>query len=170
MEERAKTWNQRYKRRPTPPPVNQALKHFYRLAPGPRALDIACGMGQNAKFLAQQGFLVDAVDIAWEGLRRVATYPGIRAICTDIRHFHFKKNYYDLILCTNFLERSIVSQIVHSLKEDGILIYESFTYRRTDLNSAYLLRKNELLFLFHDLEILYYQLHRERALLVATKA
>ena len=35
-----------------------------------RALDIACGTGRNARYLARRGFRVDALDIAASGLAR----------------------------------------------------------------------------------------------------
>lgn len=38
--------------------------------PALRALDLACGAGRNALYLAQQNYQVDAVDIAPEALRR----------------------------------------------------------------------------------------------------
>ena len=34
----------------------------------PRVLDVACGTGRNAMYLAQAGFTVDAVDISSTGL------------------------------------------------------------------------------------------------------
>ena len=41
-------------------------------APGARALDLACGPGLEACWLAERGFTVDAVDIADVGLARAA--------------------------------------------------------------------------------------------------
>ena len=37
--------------------------------PTGRALDIACGAGRNALFLAKAGYRVDAIDISPEGLK-----------------------------------------------------------------------------------------------------
>ena len=46
-----------------------------------RALDVACGDGRNARWLAELGFAVDAVDVsdtAIEALRRAAAERGLR--------------------------------------------------------------------------------------------
>ena len=63
-------WNRRFGsedsflgERPSPF-LLQEIKRIKRLAPGKRALDIACGEGRNSIFLARQGFLVTALDIS----------------------------------------------------------------------------------------------------------
>ncbi len=43
------------------------LRHLHLLRPG-RVLDVACGAGRNALFLAGRGFSVTALDISGEGL------------------------------------------------------------------------------------------------------
>ncbi len=43
------------------------LRHLDLLRPG-RVLDVACGAGRNALFLAERGFSVTAIDISGEGL------------------------------------------------------------------------------------------------------
>lgn len=43
------------------------LRHLALLRPG-RVLDVACGAGRNALFLAERGFAVTALDISGEGL------------------------------------------------------------------------------------------------------
>lgn len=57
------------------------------IAPG-RALDLGCGAGRNAVFLAQRGFQVDAVDlspaaIAWAGQRAREAGARVRLFCGD---------------------------------------------------------------------------------------
>ncbi|MEZ5559594.1 MAG: class I SAM-dependent methyltransferase [Pseudomonadales bacterium] len=41
-----------------------------------RALDVACGAGRNARYLAAQGFVVDALDVSGEALARAAKLAG----------------------------------------------------------------------------------------------
>jgi SAM-dependent methyltransferase len=57
------------------------------IRPG-RALDIGCGPGRNAVFLAGRGFEVDAVDrspaaVAWGRDRARAAGAGVRFLCAD---------------------------------------------------------------------------------------
>lgn len=78
-------WNARYgsaKQGPPPPGGHPgggprpflvaAERELAALAPGGRALDLACGPGLEACWLAERGFTVDAVDIADVGLARAA--------------------------------------------------------------------------------------------------
>ncbi|MRI58925.1 MAG: hypothetical protein C6H99_05395 [Epsilonproteobacteria bacterium] len=148
------------------PEVNEHLKRFYHLAKRGKALDIACGMGQNAKFLASKGFEVECVDISKIALSK-AKSRGVTTFCCNIEEFLFGE--YDLIVCFNFLLRSIHPKIIKSLKPQGILIYETFTYH-SKINPQYRLAKNELLQEFLELEILHYELFKTKALLVAQKS
>jgi tellurite methyltransferase len=78
-------WNEKYRQQDYPAEPSGIVKDFFGLAPGRTALDIAAGSGRNALFLAEHGFMVDAVDIAEEGLALVAgRHPAIRPICADL--------------------------------------------------------------------------------------
>ncbi len=166
-----KRWDERYKERKELPPVNQTLMDFFHVARGKRALDIACGMGQNALFLAQKGFEVDAMDISSIALQSLKGKDRIYTILADITKYPLLSFHYDLIVCTNFLERSVLKKMQKALKREGILIYETFTYKKRDFNPRYTLQKNELLQHFLDLEIIHYALKKngEKASLVARK-
>ncbi|MFC4503805.1 MULTISPECIES: class I SAM-dependent methyltransferase [Streptomyces] len=71
------------------------------VAPGGRALDLGCGPGRNALYLASRGFEVDAVDlspqaVAWgEERARAAGAAGVRFRCGDA--FALATGPYDLI-------------------------------------------------------------------------
>ena len=63
-------WNQRYRTmgdEPLAPPSALLVNHI-GIAPAGLALDIACGRGRNALYMARQGFAVEAMDIAQVGL------------------------------------------------------------------------------------------------------
>jgi 2-polyprenyl-3-methyl-5-hydroxy-6-metoxy-1,4-benzoquinol methylase len=66
-------WNEKYQSQSYPDEPAAIVKQYVELAGGKNALDIAAGNGRNALFLARQGFVVDAVDIADTGL---AQYPS----------------------------------------------------------------------------------------------
>lgn len=49
------------------------LKESLDRLPRGRALDLACGLGRNARFLAENGWQVDAVDVSDVALRKAET-------------------------------------------------------------------------------------------------
>ncbi len=81
-------WNQRY--------VERELEHgreanlFVRrelasLAPSGRALDLACGEGRNAVWLAEQGWEVQAVDFSGVALERARALGEQRGVALEWR-------------------------------------------------------------------------------------
>jgi SAM-dependent methyltransferase len=90
------TWDERYKSGETPWDSGRPSEELIRvlaetkIAPG-RALELGCGTGTNAVWLAQHGFDVTAVDIsalALEQARRRATEAGarVRFLQADVLH------------------------------------------------------------------------------------
>ncbi|MFI7011518.1 class I SAM-dependent methyltransferase [Streptomyces sp. NPDC050145] len=72
-----------------PKPDENLAGHLDRglIAPG-RALDLGCGPGRNALFLASRGFEVDAVDLSpvaldWARERDREAGAGVRFVCGD---------------------------------------------------------------------------------------
>jgi 2-polyprenyl-3-methyl-5-hydroxy-6-metoxy-1,4-benzoquinol methylase len=162
-------WQSRYKNRKTTPKVNETLKKYASFAPGRYALDIACGLGQNSWWLAEQGFRVDAVDFASNALKKIPPHPNIYKIESDIKDFDMGCERYDLIVCFNFFDPEIFERIKRALKKGGVVIYETYTYRKREINLSYTLAPNELIRNFLDFEICYYELVGDKAALVAKK-
>ena len=107
----------------------QSLDLVCSLVPGRRALDLACGEGRNAIFLAQNGFEVDAVDISERGLERGrsrAAELGVQVnfILADLEQYRLGK-VYDVILDFNFLLRPLIPALVESLAPGGVVVMES---------------------------------------------
>jgi 2-polyprenyl-3-methyl-5-hydroxy-6-metoxy-1,4-benzoquinol methylase len=50
-------WDKKYKNNPIPSKIVKVVEQYAQLATGKQALDIACGMGRNSKFLASNGLL-----------------------------------------------------------------------------------------------------------------
>src|SRR5262245_38833917 len=73
----------------------------------PRALDVACGEGQNAVWLAERGFDVCAVDISPVGLNKARALAASRGVHVDFREVDLEgfvpDGSYDLIVCTHYL-------------------------------------------------------------------
>jgi len=156
-------WNDKYQRQNYPADPAAIVKQYVELAGGKKALDIAAGNGRNALFLARQGFVVDAVDIADAGLAQFAgKHPGIHSICADFDDFDIAAKRYDLIVNIKYLNRRLFPYILEGLAPGGVLIFETFLdllHQATDKPGCrdYLLRENELLHAFLSLKIVCYK-------------
>ncbi len=138
-----------------------------RLLPEGRALDVAMGTGRNAIYLAKMGFDVDAVDISPEAVNAAlesARKAGvaIRARVANLKgDYSVEKSAYDVIICFNYLQRSLIPQIRDGLRKGGMVVYETFIVDQAQFgkpnNPDYLLQHNELLDMFHDLRCLRYR-------------
>ena len=95
------------------------------------ALDIACGKGRNAFFLAEQGFDVVAVDISpvalEEGRKRAAEKKlTITWEQADLEQIRLGERTYYLVVNFNYLQRSLIPQIKAALKPGGYVIFETY--------------------------------------------
>jgi len=126
------------------------------LPPG-RALDVACGLGANALYLAEEGFAVEARDWSFEGLRKLAAAAReksrhLGAVACDVTRFPLPRDRYDVLVCFRFLDRSLWSSMVEALRPGGALVVETFNRRylerRPDFPKEYCLEEGELLAAF----------------------
>ncbi len=138
-------------------------------AGGRRALDVACGDGRNAGYLAQLGFVVDAVDVsdvAVDALQAAAAARGLSGVhprrC-DLEQGGLPAAAYDVVVQINYLQRDLFGELARALRPGGLLILETFT--RADLEALgnhvearYLLGAGELPASFPGLEVIR---HRE---------
>ena len=132
---------------------------------GGKALDIAGGEGRNSVFVAGKGFEVTCLDISEKGLQKAQALAQeknakITTVLADLDNNSLKENEYDLVLCFNFLDRSLFSGIRQTLKPGGLLFYETFTVdylKYSSFKKEWVLEANELLQAFSDFRILRYQ-------------
>ncbi|HEY9202898.1 MAG TPA: methyltransferase domain-containing protein [Sulfurimonas sp.] len=162
MKEDKQRWNERYLDNPMPQEVSPLLEKYIGHAKVGQAIDVACGTGRNTHYLADLGFLVDAVDISDYALERVKNSSTIKKIDTDLDKYNLTPNKYDLIVNVNYLNRRLVSQMKEALRSGGVLVFETFIVAHGDFNLPttnldYLLRKNELLHSFIGLDVIYYE-------------
>lgn len=154
-------WNKRHVEKPMRKNIEPILEKYIDLAHVGNALDLACGVGRNTHYLAEKGFLVDAVDISDYALGEVKNMATIKKIETDLDTYNLELNKYDLIVNVNYLNRRLFPQIKEALKSGGILIYETFIVAHGDftqpMNPEFLLRKNELLHTFIGFDTIYYE-------------
>jgi tellurite methyltransferase len=136
------------------------------LLPRGRVLDVAMGNGRNAIFMAKAGFRVEgvdrspeAVDMALEAARKAGV--NIKAQVADLEgEYKISKGAYDVIICFNYLQRSLIPQIREGIRPGGMVVYETFTVDQIQFghprNPDYLLEHNELLRMFGEFRCLRY--------------
>jgi len=130
---------------------------------GGRALDVACGVGQNAIWLAQCGFTVDAVDISRVALdhgRQAAALAGVvvNFVQADLDEWTPPSEAYDLIIGFRYLNRRLWPRLQAALHRGGWLLYQTLNLRKltpdADFPPEYLLEIGELARVFAGWDIL----------------
>ncbi len=142
-------------------PISLVIE-YAKKAGGKRALDIACGMGRHSRYLAGEGFLVDALDISYVALKTLENEKNIFLKEVDFDTYELECDSYDLIVCTYFLQRSLFPQIVDALKNGGVLLMQTYTSdsssESSPINKKFLLKSHELKNFFEkSCDILFYE-------------
>jgi len=128
-------WDARYAREGLvmgPRPKSLVLELAPALPRTGRALDIACGEGQLAIWLAQRGMQVTAVDVAPKGLEKLRARAAelgltdrIEVVEADLDHgLPEISGPLDLVACVDFYSPPIVAQARRLLAPAGLLLVE----------------------------------------------
>lgn len=160
-------WEKKYKETPSLLKDRQAskkLKQFLKDTKDKKALEIACGTGRNSIFIASLGYKVDALDISNTALEFLEK-RNIQNIYTkqiDLENYIPPKDFYDLIVMTNYLDRDIIPHLINSLKKEGLIFIETYMddpkNDKKPSKSQYLLKVGELKTFFDtSFEILDYE-------------
>ncbi len=152
-------WDKKYEEKPdlldTRPP-SRFVSEYHDRCEGKQALDLACGSGRHTLFLSEKGFLVDAVDISSIALEKLANKVGdsVNIIKADLDEFAPKRNHYDMIVMTNFLDRDLIARCYDALKDGGVFVIETYMQddenEKEDSNPEFLLREDELIMMFYN--------------------
>ena len=104
------------------------MRYAGRLAPGAEVLDLACGNGRNALALAACGLHVEAIDRdpQCEAALREASGVRFRRLDLETSEWPLETDRYDAIVVANYLYRPRLAQLAASLRNGGVLIYETF--------------------------------------------
>ncbi len=172
MSEADKTkWDAKYLKKPEllrPRDASAVVMQHSRKGEGLKALDLACGAGRNTIYLAQEGYKVDAVDIAKTALTALnadALQRGLAEQITLIDHdldtFKITTKHYELIVMSNFLDRALIERAKEGLKEGGLFIVETYmvddTNEKKGSTASNLLEKEELKMIFSkNFKIIHY--------------
>ena len=145
----------------------QFLVENIGLLPRGRALDIAMGTGRNGIYLARMGFRVEGVDASVEAVNEALARSRAEGVSIQIRVEdletipYFDEEVYDLVICFNYLQRSLMPQLRNWVKPGGMVVYETFIVDQARFgrprNPDHLLRHNELLHTFRDFRVLRYR-------------
>ena len=147
-------------------PVRVLSDYSHLLPEQGRALDLACGTGANALFLARRGLRTSAWDISAEAIsvlsaRAAATNLVLETRVCDMTDTVIPAQSFDVITVSYFLERTLFPAIINALKENGLLFYQTWTRERSSdrgpRNENFRLGANELLQLCRDLHIVLYR-------------
>ncbi len=89
-------------------------------------LDVACGSGRHAAWLAAKGHHVTGVDRDAQALAQLPT--NVTAVHADIENDAWPLAYeqFDAVVVTNYLWRPLWPQIMGSVRDGGVLLYETF--------------------------------------------
>lgn len=160
-------WEERYRSRERPaedfavapvPLVAETAKH---LPPG-RALDLACGTGRDALWLAQRGWSVTAVDGAPTAIEIVRRRAREGSLAVDARvadlergEYQVEPSAWDLICICYYLQRDLFVTAQRGLAAGGILIAIAHIAGPGEQPTAHRLRPGELEAYFTGWEILH---------------
>jgi tellurite methyltransferase len=135
-------------------PPRSFVEEIAASLPPRRALDLACGDGRNAIWLAERGWQVTAVDRA-----PTFTYPGIEVITADLEQHQFTvaPGTWDLIVMSYYLQRDLFEPTLRGLKPGGVAILIVLLFEPGREGSRFRLHPGELRTFFQDQDVLDYR-------------
>ena len=141
------------------------MKRFATLIPKQGAvLDLACGSGRHAHYLADAGYSVTAVDrnltlFASSNQNQITT----QELDLELDTWPLEGCVFEGIVVTNYLYRPYLDRLPQMLAKGGVLIYETFAQGNKAFgkpsNPNFLLKTGELLALAarYDLKVVAYE-------------
>jgi tellurite methyltransferase len=160
-------WDQRYRSKERAgeglqtEPTELVAQTVRNLSPG-RALDLACGTGRNALWLARQGWDVTAVDGAGAaveilGERAREGNVKLKTVVADLQksEYAIAPSSWDLVIICYYLQRDLMEPAKNGVRPGGILLIIVHTTEGDEQPTSSRLRAGELARYFSDWEILH---------------
>ena len=146
-------------------PTRWLVDHQRLIPRAGTAVDVACGRGRNAIWLAQRGLQTLALDrdiAALEDLRAEAKRLGLplktAAIDLERGDASLPPAAFDVVVVVRYLHRPLFPDLTEAVRPGGVLVCETFTQaqaaRGKPTNRAFLLEPGELRTLVAPLEVL----------------
>jgi SAM-dependent methyltransferase len=132
-----------------------------QLAPG-TAIDLACGTGRNALYLAERGWAVAAVDGSETAIELVKRRSAARNLQVHARvadltatTFTMPPDAFDLVLIAFYLQRDLFAKVKTATRPGGVVVAIAHTPEPGERWSEKRARPGELLQFFKDWELLW---------------
>lgn len=163
-----KKWDQRYRELSgNEPTAAQVLRENQHLLPkAGDALDLACGLGGNARLLARAGLQVQAWDLSPVAVEVLQSHwapeeGDLQVAVRDVLINPPLPASFDVIVVSYFLQRSLAQTLCAALRPGGLLFYQTFVRDKVSpqgpSNPDFLLAENELMSLFAELRLRVYR-------------
>ena len=161
----AKKWEHRYQRKEHGNdliPDSVLVEYSGLFKRNQLIVDLACGTGRNAVYLAKLGCFTVALDFSQEALRRcqsLAENHGVKLhpVAADLAYYRLPDDSADAIVCFNYLNRNLASNIQSALKPNGLLLMRTFNVnflkRNSRFNPDYVLHPGELTRMFDGMNV-----------------
>lgn len=110
------------------PPSPWLVRHLPQLPSGGQILDLACGSGRHARWLAAKGCDVLAVDRDRAALAGLQGLPGVAVLAADLETdtWPLVGRQFAGVVVANYLWRPRLADVCALLAPGGVLIYETF--------------------------------------------
>lgn len=130
----------------------------------PTAIDLGCGGGRDAVYLAKEGWQVTAIDHEARVIKRAKQLANRAGASVKFRNCDLKKTgclteqTFDLVLVMRFLNRDLFNQIKQMVKPGGWIVFQTFSKGcekfGSPKNPNFILKPNELAEVFADFQII----------------
>ncbi|MFH1023604.1 MAG: methyltransferase domain-containing protein [Planctomycetota bacterium] len=144
LADRGVSWEEKFRRlEGTGAEILLRLRYFAGevegIAPG-RALDVGCGAGHHAAWLAGGGWRVTGVDIAAGALSLLRARGGVGAVQAEASTLPFSNGTFDLVYCGALIQNhpdgpAVLREAVRVTRPGGVVILE--TYNRRSVNALW---------------------------------
>jgi SAM-dependent methyltransferase len=142
-------------------PTKLVIEVAEKLAPG-SAIDLACGTGRNALYLAERGWDITAIDgseTAIEVMKQRSAARGIhvKAKVADLTasDFTMAPNAFDLILIAYYLQRDLFAKVKAAVRPGGLVVAIAHMPESAEDWSEKRAAPGELKAFFNDWELLW---------------
>jgi len=138
------------------------VRRWTHLVPaGTTVLDVACGAGRHVHWFAERGFRVLGLDRDATATAPLVGLAEILVADIEAGPWPLSGRAFGAVVVTNYLWRERLPDIVASVAEGGVLIYETFALGNESIgkpsNPKFLLRPGELLTVVGGLRVVAFE-------------
>ena len=136
------------------PPSDWVVRWTPLLPPAAQVLDVACGHGRHARWLAGAGHHVTAIDRDPALLAPLAGLADTLVADLEAAPWPLPGRRFDAVIVTHYLWRALFPALKAAVAPGGLLIYETFAQAHAALGRPrrpeFLLRPGELINVLRD--------------------